>query len=82
MVTHTPQKSTQPYDTVRSSRREIMINNFLGGISWALGTTVGLTLILAIFGVVLKNISLVPIVGKFILQINDFIAINSQFVAH
>jgi hypothetical protein len=67
-------KQTQPYE--RSSKlktHEIIINNFLGGISWGLGATVGLALFFAILGLIAKNIDLVPVVGSFVSKVINFI---------
>lgn len=64
----------QPYEKASTlSKKEIMINNFLGGIFWALGATVGLALIFALLALIAKYINFIPIVGSFISQIIDFI---------
>jgi len=69
-----PQKATgankylQPY----KSRWKILIDNFLGGIAWSLGTFVGLGLLAVIVGYVISKIDLIPILGTWIAQImND-----------
>ena len=57
---------TEPYEKVTMRKRHIIINNFLGGISWGLGATIGLGIVLTILGIILSKINLVPIVGNFI----------------
>ncbi len=65
----------QPFEkSSKLSKKEIIFHNFLGGIFWALGATVGLAVIFAIVGFVSKNIDLVPVVGEFVADILDFIA--------
>jgi hypothetical protein len=49
-----------------SSKRQIMLNNFLGGISWSLGTTIGFTIILMILGYILSQVDVVPLLGEFL----------------
>jgi ABC-type amino acid transport system permease subunit len=61
------------YEQINNSRKYIFFNNFLGGIAWALGATVGLTIIAILLGIILKNINLVPYVGNFITGVIEFI---------
>lgn len=68
----------QHFEQLRDSRKNIMINNFLGGLSWAVGTTVGLTVVLTLLGLILRQISLVPVIGSFVVQITDFVSQNSR----
>jgi hypothetical protein len=61
------------YDQVKTKRKTIFLNNFVGGIGWALGATFGLALIVAILGLILKNTSLIPFVGNFVAGVIEFI---------
>ena len=61
------------YQKVEESKKELIINNFIGGISWALGATVGLAIVVAILGIVVKNINFVPIVGNFVANVLSFV---------
>ncbi len=63
----------EQHESLHRNKREILINNFIGGIAWALGATVGLAIIVAILGVILQNINLVPFVGNFVADIINFI---------
>lgn len=63
----------EPHENVKQSRKNLIINNFIGGLAWALGATVGLAIIVALLGLILKNINLVPFVGNFIADIINFI---------
>ena len=61
-------KYLQPY----KSRWKILIDNFLGGIAWGLGSFIGLAILAVIAGFVISKINLVPIIGTWIAQImND-----------
>lgn len=68
-------KEDQPFDRVnqRLSVKRILFNNFIGGISWALGATVGISLLFTLLGLLAQNINLVPIVGSFVSDIINFI---------
>lgn len=67
-------KKLQPYEkSSKLSMKEIMFNNFIGGAAWALGATIGLSLIIAILTILAKNINFVPIVGSFVSHVINFI---------
>lgn len=58
-------KYLQPY----KSKRQIMFDNFLGGLFWSLGTFVGLTILVGISGYFISKIDLIPIIGGWMSQI-------------
>ena len=67
-------KKVQPYE--RSSvlsKKDIIINNLIGGIAWAIGATVGLALFFWLLSVIAQNINFIPIVGTFVSDIINFI---------
>ena len=67
-------KQVQPYE--RSSKLklpEIIFNNFIGGMFWGIGATVGLALFFTILTLIAKNINLVPVIGSFVSDIINFI---------
>ncbi len=59
----------QPFEKVERSKGQIILNNFLGGIAWGLGATIGLAVFLAVVGFVVSKIDWVPIVGNLFSQI-------------
>jgi hypothetical protein len=61
------------YERAKGSKLQIFINNFLGGIAWALGATVGLALIVGLLTLILKNVNVIPFVGSFIADTIKFI---------
>ncbi len=63
----------EQHENLHKNKKEIIINNFIGGIAWAVGATIGLAIIVAILGLILRNINLVPFVGNFIADIINFI---------
>lgn len=65
------------HEHVHHKVRQIFINNFIGGIAWGLGATVGLSLVIAIFGLILGKINLIPVVGEFVSQITSFVLKNN-----
>jgi len=63
----------EKYEQVSSSRKRIFLNNFIGGIAWALGATIGLALIVTILALILKNVNFIPIVGDFVAKVIQFV---------
>ncbi|HVF69734.1 MAG TPA: DUF5665 domain-containing protein [Xanthomonadales bacterium] len=66
---------TQPFQKVseRLSFKRIAVNNLVGGIFWALGATIGISIILGLLSFLTKNVNLVPVVGEFVSNVIDFI---------
>ncbi len=67
----------EKYEAVKRHFKDIIFNNFLGGIAWGLGATVGVSIVIAILGIVLKSINLVPFVGEFVSQITNYVLQNN-----
>jgi len=63
----------EKHEQVSMSHKRIFVNNFIGGIAWALGATVGLALIIGILSLILKNVNLIPVVGDFVGKVIQFI---------
>lgn len=63
-------------EEVYRSKRSIMLHNFLGGIAWAIGTTIGLALVVTLVTLFLKYVDLVPLVGDFVADIVDYIELR------
>jgi hypothetical protein len=51
-------------DKIYRSRSEIMINNFLGGIAWGVGSVLGATIVISLIGLILAQFSSVPLIGN------------------
>lgn len=67
----------EKYEGVKRSFKDIIFNNFVGGIAWGLGATVGVSIIIAILSLILRNINLVPFVGNFVSQITNYVLQNN-----
>ncbi len=63
----------EKYEQVSMSHKRIFFNNFIGGIAWALGVTIGLALIVTVLALILKNVNLIPIVGDFVAKVIQFV---------
>jgi hypothetical protein len=61
------------YNNPTRSRKEIIINNLIGGAAWAIGATVGLAIIIGALGFLASYIDFVPIVGDFTAEVIDYI---------
>ena len=52
--------------------RKVVLNNFLGGLAWGVGTVLGATLIVGIIILILNRLSALPGIGNFFINIlND-----------
>jgi hypothetical protein len=61
------------YEQIDKKRKIIFIDNFIGGIAWALGATVGLSIIIALLSIILKNTNVIPFVGNFVAGVIQFV---------
>ena len=64
------------HEHVNRPRKHIFLNNFLGGLAWGLGATIGLSLIVFVLGLLAKYVDLVPLVGDFVARVIEFILQN------
>lgn len=67
----------QPHERIHGKIKQIVVNNFVGGISWGLGATVGVSIVLAVFGLILSKINLIPFIGDFVSQVTSFVLQNN-----
>lgn len=63
----------EPVKEVYRPLGKMLRDNFLGGIAWGLGVTVGLGVVFAILGFVISRIDFVPIIGGFFQQILPYL---------
>lgn len=70
----------QPYEKSSLTLREIIVNNFVGGIAWGLGVTVGLAILFTIFGFFLRQLNIVPFLGNFINAIVEYVMKNNPYL--
>jgi ABC-type amino acid transport system permease subunit len=68
------------HDRIYQRRVHIFFNNFLGGMAWGLGATIGASLFITILGFIAAQANLVPIVGTFVSQIIDFVLTHNRMV--
>ncbi|MFH1187148.1 MAG: DUF5665 domain-containing protein [Candidatus Levyibacteriota bacterium] len=67
------------YEQKETSFGKIIKNNFIGGIAWGIGATVGISVLVAILGFLLSaRLDLIPIIGTFISDITSFVLENLQ----
>lgn len=67
----------EKHENIHKNRKEILVNNFIGGIAWGLGGTIGATIILSLLGLFLSKINLVPVIGTFVSEITNFVLKNN-----
>lgn len=65
------------HEEIQKTRAQIFFNNFLGGIAWGLGATVGVSIFFAIFGFLISKINLIPFVGDFVSGVASYILQNN-----
>jgi predicted PurR-regulated permease PerM len=61
------------------SRGEIIVNNFLGGIFWGIGSIVGIALFLTLFSLLAQYVNLIPFIGDFIGEILSYLQDKGEF---
>ncbi len=67
----------EKYEDVRQKKLSLIIwHNFIGGVAWGLGITVGAGIILTIGTFLISKLDYVPIVGTFVLNIIEFVQKN------
>jgi len=62
----------QKYERVNLRLKDIIINNFLGGISWGIGATLGFGVVITILSFLVGQIDFIPIVGEFVGNVWEF----------
>ncbi|KKQ95136.1 MAG: hypothetical protein A3C27_00665 [Candidatus Levybacteria bacterium RIFCSPHIGHO2_02_FULL_39_36] len=67
----------EPHEKIERTKRQIFINNFIGGIAWGLGATIGLAIVLTTLGLVVSKVNLIPVVGTFVSNILSFVLQNN-----
>lgn len=67
----------QPVEKVGRNRKRMFVDNFIGGIAWAVGVFVGGTIVISILLFAFSKIDLVPIVGDFVINVVENIAQKS-----
>lgn len=65
------------YEHIHKTKKEIFFNNFLGGIAWGLGATVGVSIFFTFFAFLLSKINLIPVVGNFVTGVIGYILQNN-----
>ncbi len=58
-----------------------MWHNFMGGIAWGLGVTVGLSVLFAVLGFLGSRVDWVPVIGKFVNGITQSLDTNRPQVS-
>lgn len=53
----------QPHERIYRPRREIFINNLIGGVAWGLGGLIGATVVVALLGVLIVQTQRIPLIG-------------------
>jgi hypothetical protein len=56
-------------ERVYQSKRQLMLANFLGGISWGFGSVIGATIVVALVLILLKSLGGLPVIGSYISDI-------------
>lgn len=68
----------QKYERNDMPMRKIIINNFIGGMCWGVGLTLGATFLIAIIGYTISKLNYIPVVGNFVVEVQQFVEENSE----
>jgi len=69
--------SEEKHLNIHKSRKQIFTNNFIGGLAWGIGVTLGLSIFVAALAFIGSKINLVPVVGDFVSNVINYILLNS-----
>lgn len=73
----------EKYEEVsKKSLKAILWHNFLGGVSWGLGATIGVSIVLTLAGFILRNVNFIPIVGDFVQQVTNYIETTNEEIGN
>jgi hypothetical protein len=50
---------------IHVSTWKMVLNNFLGGLSWGFGTVLGATVVVGIVIIILSKLNTIPVIGDF-----------------
>lgn len=68
----------EPHEKVYRSKKEIILHNFLGGIAWGLGVTVGLSIVITLLSFIGSKVNFIPFIGEFISQIINYVTTSGN----
>ncbi|MDP2720400.1 MAG: DUF5665 domain-containing protein [bacterium] len=58
--------SQRGHTRIHISTWKVILNNFLGGLAWGLGTVLGATVIVAVLIILVSKLHSIPFIGDFI----------------
>jgi len=64
------------YEQIQPTFMKILFNNFIAGIAWSFGATIGLAIIIAILSLIAKRVDVIPIIGTFVAHIINYVTQN------
>lgn len=67
----------EKHEEIHKSKKQIFFNNFLGGIAWGIGATIGVSIFFAVLAFILSKINLIPIIGNFITGVMSYVLQNN-----
>ncbi|HVZ58200.1 MAG TPA: DUF5665 domain-containing protein [Patescibacteria group bacterium] len=76
MAKNNPQNFEQA--SFRYTLKQIIRNNFIGGIFWALGATVGISLVIALLTLLSHYVNFIPFIGGFAAEVTKFVIKNNS----
>lgn len=64
----------EPQEKINRPRKKMLLDNFLGGIAWSFGVTIGGAVTITIIAIVLSNINYIPYIGDFVISITKYVS--------
>ncbi len=74
----TPQIQNHLTANMNIRKRDIIIGNFLGGLSWGIGSVVGVTALVAVVGWVLNSLGVFNGISDILAPLNDLKNLNQS----
>lgn len=66
----TPEIEKHILANMNLSKKQIMVANFLGGLSWGVGSVMGASVVVAVIGWILNQMGVFTGIGDFFAQLN------------
>lgn len=61
------------HHNVTHSRKEIIVNNFLGGIAWGIGSAIGATILITVLGLLISRLDYIPAIGDIVSEVTTYV---------
>lgn len=58
---------------IYKAQKKIIFDNLLGGVGWAIGASLGFSLLLTLVSFILTQVNVIPVIGNFAAQLETYV---------